>query len=60
MNIKGKRSLLLPLFVLLVLLLLLRPGFLTLGNGERVFIFRLPGESTPGGSVGADLTEQLQ
>lgn len=48
------------LLVLLAVFLLFRPNFLELEDGEKVFTFQLPGGHLPGGSVGADLLEQLQ
>ena len=48
------------LLVLLVIFLLFRPNLLQNGDGERVFTFQLPGAARPGGSVGADLLEQLK
>lgn len=58
MSVTVKRMVMLFL-VLLLLFVILRPGILSLGNGETVFVFRFPGERQPGGSTGADLAQQL-
>ena len=59
MSREFKLRLLALLLCLLVLFLLFRPNFLEVREGERIFVFQLPGEARPGGSVGADLKEQL-